>query len=159
MTPPAARDRYRGALALTLTAALVLSVLPYPGWLKFAAPNWVALALFYWCIAAPHRIGVGCGWGLGLLLDVLQGALLGQHALSKALLALLIVSNHRRLRLYPWWQQCLAVWVLGCADLAFHLIVYRLTQGLEFRLVYALGPIVTALLWPFVVALLRGVRA
>ena len=56
--------------------AYLLAVVALPDWLIQARPEWVALALVYWTIALPHRIGlitalvVGVGLALGeALLD------------------------------------------------------------------------------------------
>ena len=45
-------------ILLTFTLAYVLAVLPLPQWLMWARPEWVALALVYWTIALPHRVGI-----------------------------------------------------------------------------------------------------
>ena len=51
-------------------------------------PAWVALVLVYWCMAAPDQVGVVAGWTTGLLLDVMTGTLLGQHALGLSVVGL-----------------------------------------------------------------------
>ena len=69
-------------IALSFFVALILTIIPLPDWMASFRPEWVALTLIYWSMALPQRVGVGIGWGLGLALDVLKGALLGQHALA-----------------------------------------------------------------------------
>ncbi len=148
----------RWVIPATLLLALFLTVLPYPEWAKFARPDWVTLALFYWCLAMPRRVGVGVGWLVGLLLDLLQYALFGQHALGKALIALVAVGAHRRLRLYPVWQQCLVVLAVSALDIAIVVWVYHLTAAAEVRLAYWQAALTTALLWPVAYTVLRKVR-
>ncbi|MFB3079102.1 MAG: rod shape-determining protein MreD [Lysobacterales bacterium] len=38
----------------------------------------MALVLIYWVVALPQRVGVLVAFGLGILLDTLEGAVLGQ---------------------------------------------------------------------------------
>ncbi len=63
----------------TFFCAAVLAILPLPNWLLWGRPEWMALALIYWCIALPHRVGVFSALILGVLLDVLEGAVFGQN--------------------------------------------------------------------------------
>ena len=106
--------RHQGgwAIAATFIIALVLTMLDLPDWAETARPEWVAMVLIYWCMALPQRVGVGIAWVLGLMLDVTRGAILGQYAMALALVAYLTVVLHRRLRIYPLWQQALVVWML-----------------------------------------------
>src|SRR3990172_1589882 len=65
-----------GSLAL----ALLANFLP---WKSVAlAPDFVALVLVFWCVRQPRLVGLGAGWLLGLLIDVGNGVLMGQHALA-----------------------------------------------------------------------------
>ena len=142
----------------SLLLALFLNLIPYPEWARFARPDWVTLALFYWCLATPERVGVGHGWCLGLLLDVMQYTLFGQQALGKALVALVAVSVHRRLRLYPLWQQCTVILAVAALDVVVVAGIYQLIGGGAFRLNYWQGALSTALLWPMVYVMLRSLR-
>lgn len=145
-------------IALTFCAALLLMILPMPEWARDFRPQWVTLVLIYWCLALPHRIGVWSGFTLGILLDVLTGTLLGQHALGLSLVAFLSVQLHARLRVFPLWQQALAVLVLLTIE---HLLSFwaigasgQTPPGLKY---WAIPP-VGALLWPWVFVTLRNIR-
>lgn len=96
---PAARGR--ATILATFLVAIVLNILPGPTWAEPFLPDWVALTLIYWCMAAPQRVSVGTGWLLGLTLDVLYGSLLGQHALAKSAIAFVTVRLHPQLRMFP----------------------------------------------------------
>ena len=101
-----------GPVIVSLLLAAVLAVVPVPEWATGVRPAWVPLVLIYWVIAMPHRIGVMTGWSVGLLLDALTGAVLGQNALGLALIAYIAYVLHLRIRVFPVWQQCLAILVL-----------------------------------------------
>ena len=74
------RQHGGGVIAFTFIIALLLTVIPLPEGLRFLRPDWVGLVLIYWCMALPHRVGVASGWFMGLMVDLLTGTLLGQHA-------------------------------------------------------------------------------
>ena len=101
-----------GVILLTFLAAYVLAVLPLPQWLLWGRPEWVALTLVYWTIALPHRVGMMTSLLLGVGLDVLEGAVLGQNAFALVVVALLSLTLYQRLRVYSLWQQAGVVFVL-----------------------------------------------
>ena len=67
---------------LTFVVAYILAVVPLPLWLQWGRPEWLALTLIYWCIALPERVGIATGLVVGVGLDVLEGAALGQNAFA-----------------------------------------------------------------------------
>ena len=71
--------------------------------------------LVFWNVHQPLRVGVGIAFLLGLLMDVHQGALFGQHALAYTLLSFLAVTIHRRLLWFSVLEQALQVWPLLAA--------------------------------------------
>jgi rod shape-determining protein MreD len=82
----------------TLLGALLIKMLLHIALLGRAPwmPDLVAITLAFWIVHQPLRLGVGSAFVLGLLVDVHQGSLLGQHALSYAVLGYLAVIIHRR---------------------------------------------------------------
>lgn len=145
-------------IPLTLLLALYLNVIPYPEWARFAHTDWVTLVLFYWCLAIPRWVGVGYGWVMGLLLDVLHFTLYGQHAIGKALIAWFVVSTYPQLRRYPVWQQCIVIVMLSSVDIGIVTWISSITADVAIRAEYWLSAITTGLLWPLVYILLRMLR-
>lgn len=145
-------------LLVTFLVALLMMILPMPEWARPYRPQWVTLTLVYWCIALPHRIGVGTGFVLGIILDVLTGTLLGQHALGLSIVAFLALQSHARIRVFPFWQQALAVMVLLIVEHLLALWVMGSTDQPPPRLNYWLVPVIGAILWPWVFVTLRDVR-
>ena len=144
-----------GLVAASFVAAFVLAALPMAGWAAPWRPPWVALVLLYWCFAAPERIGVLTGWGCGLLLDVLVGTLIGQHALALGVVAWLGRRIHRRVRLLPLWQQGVSVFGVIAVD---RLIVSWISglRGLPVDALTLLSvPLAAAVVWPWVFLLLQ----
>ena len=145
-------------ILLTFLAAYVLAVLPLPQWLLWARPEWLALTLIYWTIALPHRVGMVTGLVLGVGLDVLEGAVLGQNAFALVVVALLSLSLYQRLRVYSLAQQAGVVFVL----IGVNQLICQWVQNLEgtgaVSPFFLLPAVSSALLWPVVLHSLRGLR-
>lgn len=145
-------------IALSLVIALMLTALPLPEWAVNWRPAWVAMVLIYWCMALPERVGIGVSWMLGLLLDVQQGTVLGQHALGLAIVAYITIKSHQRLRVYPLFQQALVV----CGYiLLFQFIVLWIKGMLGIpprHWSYWMPAFSSMLLWPWIFIVLRDVR-
>lgn len=140
----------------TLLAALGLNMLQNMGiWGRAAwVPDFMAAALVFWCVHQPLRVGIGSAFFFGLLMDVHQGALLGQHALAYTLLGFLALVIHRRLLWFSVPTQVSQVLPLFVAA---HLVelTARLLSGAPFPgwpLLFA--PLLEAALWPVMSVLL-----
>lgn len=152
------RARNAWVIWASLILALLLSVAPMPQFMEVGRPLWVALFLSYWALALPHRIGMVSAWCLGLVQDVLFGTLLGQNALILTLITFLVLSLQRRLQMFPMWQQSLVLLVvLGIAQLV-QLWLNALTGNRPPTLAFVLPALISALLWPWVFAILRGLQ-
>ena len=147
-----------GVVVVSFAAAFALTALPMADWAAPWRPPWVALVLLYWCFAVPERVGVVVGWSSGILLDVLVGTLIGQHALALGVVAWLARRIYRRVRLFPLWQQGLSVFGVVMIN---QLIVSWVT-GMRGHPVDALThvsvPLAGAVVWPWIFLILRQVR-
>ena len=95
----------------SLLVALLLNMLPNMARLGRAAwmPDLLALVLVFWSVHQPLRVGVGVAFVFGLLMDVHQSALLGQHALAYTALCYFAITIHRRLLWFTVPSQALQV--------------------------------------------------
>ena len=93
----------------TVFIALLLMLVPLPRFLSVLRPSFVALAILYWSTMSPRSGGILVGFLAGLMLDLLQGSLLGEHALAMSLLAYLAVRLHLMTRAKPIFEQGLLV--------------------------------------------------
>ena len=141
-----------GTILGSLAVALLLGFLP---WQNIAlVPDFVALVLTFWCVRQPRLVGLGAGWLLGLITDVGNGVLLGQHALTYSLLAFAASTLSRHMLWFPLWGQALHVAALllfaqGVATLV------RMAAGADFPgWSITIGPLFGAALWPLVSVLL-----
>jgi rod shape-determining protein MreD len=90
----------------------------------------------------------------GILLDVHQGSLLGQHAISYTMLGYLALLIHRRLLWFSMSAQAVQVLPLFIASHAIELIVRLLAGGSFPGLLILLPPVLESLLWPVISVLL-----
>jgi rod shape-determining protein MreD len=137
---------------LSLAAALLLNLLPPTR--VVAYPEWVALALTFWCVREPRRINIGTAWMFGFAMDIADAALLGQHALSYALLAYVATSLSRRMQWFPVSQQALHVLPLMLATQLVMLATNAVAGGMFPGWAFFLSSFTSALLWPAVSFLL-----
>lgn len=136
----------------SLAGAFLLNLLPWgrlPG-----VPDWVALALLFWNLHQPRKVGIGLAFALGILIDVHEASLFGEHALAYTLLSYGAISVHRRILPLPFWVQ--ALYLLPLLLLAeFVPFVIRLAMGGAFPgWSFLADGVVEAIVWPVVAALL-----
>jgi rod shape-determining protein MreD len=136
----------------------MLTAMPLPDWAAILRPFWVSMVLVYWCMALPQRVGIATGWLVGLLVDVLTGALLGQHAASLAIVAFMTLSAHQRIRVFPLGQQAMVVGLILAAHLAVILFVRVLTSAPPIGFEVLLPLLSSMILWPWLFIILRDVR-
>jgi len=136
----------------SFAVALLLNFLP---WKNIAVvPDFVALVLAFWCVRQPRLVGLGAAWCLGVVIDVGNGVLLGQHALAYSLLAFAAITLSRRILWFSFWGQSLHVAAMLLFAQAVGLAV-RVATGADFPgWTLAIGPLAGAALWPVVSMLL-----
>jgi rod shape-determining protein MreD len=131
---------------VSLLLAMALNILPWGRWP--GVPDFLAVAVVFWNVHQPRRVGVGAAFLFGLIMDVHQGALLGQHALAYTLLSFFAITVHRRLLWFTVGSQAVQIVPLFLAAHAASLLV-RMIAGASFPgwgLVFA--PLLEAMLWP-----------
>jgi rod shape-determining protein MreD len=139
----------------SLVGALVLNMLFGMGWGRAAwMPDVLALTLVFWSVHQPQRVGVGAAFFFGLLMDVQQTTLLGQHALAYATLGYLAVLIHRRLLWFSVPVQTLHVLPLFALAHVLALVVRMLIGGVFPGWDTVFAPTLTAVLWPVATLLL-----
>lgn len=139
-------------IGFTLLVAFAFNLLPLGR--APAMPDLLAVTLVFWNVHQPRRVGVGAAFLFGLLMDVHQGALLGQHALAYTLLSFVAITIHRRLLWFGVVEQAVQIVPLFFGVHGVSLAV-RLLAGDMFPGWWMLvAPALEALLWPVVTLLL-----
>lgn len=132
-------------IILTLFVALFLNLLPLGR--TVWVPDWVALVLAFWCVREPLKIGMAAGFVIGLVSDVADASLMGQHALAYVVLAFAASGLSRRILWFPLGQQALHILPLLFGAQLIMLLV-RMAGGAEFPgLFYLAAPLLATVLW------------
>ena len=148
----------RLTIALTLLVALILQLIELPYALAVLRPLFVPLVLVYWVMVVPQPTGLLTAWIVGMVLDVLLGSVLGQHALGLTVIVFVMLQVRGILSLYPIWQEALALtllwllytflmfWIDGATG-------HRADPWLQWLPVLTTGPC-----WPLAFALMRSLH-
>ena len=137
-----------GLLAGSFVVAFLLNLLPWSGVSLQVAPDFVLLILLYWAVQEPRSVGQGLGFILGLVMDVADSALLGQHALIYVVaifFAQLLRVRVLQLNLPAQALHIGAILILAQAiGVSLNLSLGREVSGTWM----AIAPVVGAFLWP-----------
>ena len=133
-------------ILFSVLAALFLNGLPWEGVGLILRPDFVALVMLYWCTHKPLRVGIGISWAVGILADVSDASLFGQHALAYTVLAFGGVVLHRRLLMFDLRQQTIQVFGILALTYAVYALVNWQVKGYVVWS-YFLGCLTSTLLW------------
>ncbi len=135
-------------MALSALVALALTVVPLPSALDVLRPDFLVLVVFYWSIESPRAGGLALAFFAGLALDVIKGAVLGQHALALTLMAAWATHLRLRLRVFSVLSQSLTIFALLTGYQFILFWVDGATGNPVTSFSRWLAPIIGALLWP-----------
>jgi rod shape-determining protein MreD len=156
-TPELQRPVSNTFIVISILIALFLNALPWEGsWLALR-PDFVALVMLYWCTHAPLRVGIGLSWAAGMLADVADSSLFGQHALAYTLLAFGGVVLHRRLQMFDLREQTTQVLGIFAVTYAVYALVHWQVSG-YMMWSYLLGCLTSTLLWAPLSIMFRAMR-
>ncbi len=135
-------------MALSALVALALTVLPLPSALDVLRPDFLVLVVFYWSIESPRAGGLALAFFAGLALDVINGVVLGQHALALTLMAAWATHLRLRLRVFSVLSQSLTIFALLTGYQFILFWVDGATGNPVTSFSRWLAPVIGALLWP-----------
>lgn len=146
-------------ILLSFLVAYLLAIVPFPEWAMHYRPQWVMLVLIYWIMALPYRVGIGSAWMAGIFTDILEGSMLGIHAFTFAILAYITLSLHQRVRLFSSWQQSgIILALVGLVMTATYWIKVITGETAQGGMLFLLGALSSAFVWPWLFLLLRQLR-
>src|SRR5580658_907667 len=144
----------RVPMLISAMAAVAFAVIPLPQVLDALRPDFLVLVVLYWSIESPRAGGLTLAFVAGLALDVIQGVVLGQHALALTLIAGWATHLRLRLRVFSILSQSLTIFAL----LTGYQFVLFWVDGATGNPVTTFGrwlaPVIGALLWPVLVGTL-----
>ena len=149
---PLARDVMKlpatgGVIFFSFVAAFALSAFEWSGGWLLVRPDFVLVVLLFWALHEPRAIGQGVAFTIGLLMDVSDSMLVGQHAL--AYVVAVYGAQVLRVRILSFGLLEQTLHVLGLFVVAaMVMLLLNLLLGADFPgLAYFISPILTALAW------------
>jgi rod shape-determining protein MreD len=143
---------------VTILLAFMLMIMPLPDAVSSFRPDWIALILIFWAMTIPRSYSIGIAWMVGVVLDVAQGTLLGQHALALTVIIYVTVKFHLLMRVFPLSQLTATVFAL-LALYQFLLFWINGVAGVSAPAIEYWGPVVSGtIIWPILSMFLSGMR-
>ena len=143
---------------ITLLVGLMLTMMPLPGIVENARPDWLALLVIFWAMQLPRTWSIGSAWMIGIMLDVANGTVLGQHALALCVIAFITVRFHLLIRVFPLSQLSVTIFAM-LALYQFLLFWVNGVAGISAQAASYWAPVISGtLLWPFLYTFLSGLR-
>jgi rod shape-determining protein MreD len=112
----------------------------------------------YWLIYSDSNGIFSAALILGLLLDVLQGAILGQNALALIVSSAFILSVKKSFFVSNLTTQQVYVFIASLIYLVLFLMTHLVVQGLQIQWLILFVPFTGALMWPVVRFLLAKLK-
>jgi rod shape-determining protein MreD len=150
--------KYIIAIVISFLVAILLQIVPLPHWLELLRPEWILLVLIFWALVMPSRVGVGIAFCLGIYSDFLKADLLGSNALIYVIVTYFVIKFSTRIRLFPRWQQSAVVFVLILFYEGVQFWIHGMLGELPGTWLYWLPSITSALVWPWIYAILKPHR-
>lgn len=143
---------------LSLVAALMLNLVVSDNIVILVRPDFIALTILYWNIHQPRQSGMSLAFVSGIIMDVVNTSIMGQHALIYCLITFFALLFYRRLRMFGAFRQIPAIlWILLLAQIA-QLLIGTLTGTYSPDWRILLTSVSGGLLWPFVAIMLTNLR-
>lgn len=152
------RAHNRFIIWISFLLALLLMIFPLPPAVVWLRPEFVPMLVMYWVLVMPQQSNLLFIWVLGCSQDLLEGVMLGQHAMALMVVAYVCLLSYQRMVNYTLWQQTFFVFVLvGLYQLVDNW-VHSLLGSAAHSLVFLLPAVTSALVWPLLWLLLERVR-
>lgn len=134
-------------VAASLIVALIFNFLPLQGHILLLRPDFLAITIAYWNVNHPYKMGMSVAFGMGLMMDVGNAGILGQHALAYCVVVYLTVIFGRRLRLFNSMQQAPQIGLI-LLIMQIVIVLVAVTSGSMLpHWQYFLATVTGALLW------------
>ena len=138
--------------------ALIIGSISLPSFLELASPFWMLSFFSYWLIYSDGKKIFTSAFILGILLDIIQGGILGQNALALLLSSAYILYVQKSFLVSNLTTQQVYIFIGSVIYLIVFLLVHQLVQGLNFEWLILLSPFTSAILWPLIRSLLAKLK-
>ena len=138
--------------------AFIIGAISLPSFLELISPFWLLSFFIYWLIYSNGKSVFTSAFILGILLDVLQGGILGQNALALVLSSAFILNVKKSFFVSNITTQQVYTFISTLIYLITFLLIHSLVNGLNIKWLILLSPFTSALLWPLIRLLLAKLK-
>ena len=148
------RARGHWVVYLSLLMAFLLTAFPLPEVFNWGRPQWVAMITLYWVMMMPQRFGVAFAFIVGVILDGIEGTIIGQNAFILTLMSFFVLASYQRLRMFAVIQQVFSVSILMCLCLGLKFVIERFQGMGQMNTLYFMPALISACVWPWLYLIL-----
>ena len=138
--------------------ALIIDAISLPLVIELSSPLWMLVCFVYWVIYTDGKWIYLSALILGLLMDVLQGGILGQNALSLVISSAFIFNVKKSFFVSNLTTQQVYIFLGSLIYLITFLLIHILVQGFDFSWLILISPFSSAIMWPVIRFLLAKLR-
>ena len=130
--------------------ALIIGAISLPLVIELTSPLWMLVCFVYWVIYIDGKWIYLSALILGLLMDVLQGGILGQNALSLVISSAFIFNVKKSFFVSNLTTQQVYIFLGSLIYLITFLLTHILVQGFDFSWLILISPFSSAIMWPVI---------
>ena len=138
--------------------ALIIGAISLPLVVELSSPLWMLVCFVYWVIYTDGKWIYLSALILGLLMDVLQGGILGQNALSLVISSAFIFNVKKSFFVSNLTTQQVYIFLGSLIYLITFLLIHILVQGFDFSWLILISPFSSAIIWPVIRFLLAKLK-
>jgi rod shape-determining protein MreD len=138
--------------------ALIIGAISLPLVIELSSPLWVLVCFVYWVIYTDGKWIYLSALILGLLMDILQGGILGQNALSLVISSAFIFNVKKSFFVSNLTTQQVYIFLGSLIYLITFLLIHILVQGFDFSWLILISPFSSAIIWPVIRFLLAKLK-
>jgi rod shape-determining protein MreD len=138
--------------------ALIIGAISLPLIIELSSPLWMLVCFVYWVIYTDGKWIYISALILGLLIDVLQGGILGQNALSLVISSAFIFNVKKSFFVSNLTTQQVYIFLGSLIYLITFLLIHILVQGFDFSWLILISPFSSAIMWPVIRFLLAKLK-
>ena len=138
--------------------ALIIGAISLPLVIELSSPLWMLVCFVYWVIYTDGKWIYLSALILGLLMDVLQGGILGLNALSLVISSAFIFNVKKSFFVSNLTTQQVYIFLGSLIYLITFLLIHILVQGFDFSWLILISPFSSAIIWPVIRFLLAKLK-
>lgn len=138
--------------------ALIIGAISLPLVIELSSPLWMLVCFVYWVIYTDGKWIYRSALILGLLMDVLQGGILGQNALALVISSAFIFNVKKSFFVSNLTTQQVYIFLGSLIYLITFLLTHILVQGFDFSWLILISPFSSAIIWPVIRFLLAKLK-